>query len=326
MTTAQIIFLYVAEEKNITRAAERAFVTQQCASRHIANLEQQYGVPLIVRRPVFSLTEAGETLAASLKRMFVLEKETEECIAEISRGASGHITIGMNMARAGVLLPEMLIKYREKCPEVRITVRSGDTEYLAELLKKGEIDLMIGVNLAYDPQFEVLPLVEDRIFFVANERSLKAQTEDDMQKKREAAEEVRKGKAGKRKVPAELSLERISRLPLCRNLPGSTLTELLDRFAAAQNIQLGGNYFFSDYRLQTEFCGRGLAGAFFPESVLNYVHEWNASHASEERIEIFRIPELKETLHIDLIRNREGVRPGYMRVFVNTLKETAEMG
>ena len=34
------IFLLVVEEMNISKAAERAFITQQCASDHIRRLEE----------------------------------------------------------------------------------------------------------------------------------------------------------------------------------------------------------------------------------------------------------------------------------------------
>ena len=305
MTTAQLVFLYTAEEKSITRAAERAFVTQQCASRHIANLEQKYGVPLVIRKPVFSLTEAGKTLAASLRRMYVLEQETEDTIAEISRGASGEITLGINAARARVLLPGLIRRYRERFPQVRITVRSGDTAALAHLLKNGEIDMMLGVNLAYDARFVVIPLVEDRIFFLASETLLGTYLP-----------ELRRGK----KLPKEIRLSDIVRVPLCRNQADSTLTGLLDRVAAAENLRLDGQYISSDYDLQIELCGSGIAGAFCPESVLPRADAWNAAGLGE-KIFAFGIEGLTEKLRIDLIRNRESVRPEYSTEFARLIRE-----
>jgi len=38
----QEIFLLVAEEMSISRAAQRAFVSQQCVSDHIKRMEQNY--------------------------------------------------------------------------------------------------------------------------------------------------------------------------------------------------------------------------------------------------------------------------------------------
>ena len=58
MQVNQEIFLYVAEELSISKAAKRAFVSQQCVSDHINRLEKNYGVKLFTRKP-FALTEAG---------------------------------------------------------------------------------------------------------------------------------------------------------------------------------------------------------------------------------------------------------------------------
>ena len=55
-------FLTVAEERSITRAAEKLFVSQQCVSSHIKKLEQIYQAELFARRPVFRLMPEGEGL------------------------------------------------------------------------------------------------------------------------------------------------------------------------------------------------------------------------------------------------------------------------
>ena len=78
MTIAQQVFLYAAEEKSITKAAKKAFITQQCASSHIKNLEKQYGALLFTRKPVFALTPAGEYLLSSLYRLNILEREIDD--------------------------------------------------------------------------------------------------------------------------------------------------------------------------------------------------------------------------------------------------------
>ena len=46
MTTSFEIFLKVAEELSVSRAAARCFVTQQCVSDHIKRLEEDYGILL----------------------------------------------------------------------------------------------------------------------------------------------------------------------------------------------------------------------------------------------------------------------------------------
>jgi DNA-binding transcriptional LysR family regulator len=57
-------FAAVAEEGNLTRAAERLFVSQPALTKQIRQLESQLGVPLFTRsRAGMTLTAAGRALA-----------------------------------------------------------------------------------------------------------------------------------------------------------------------------------------------------------------------------------------------------------------------
>ena len=91
MTTNQQMFLYAVEEMNFTRAAERAFVTQQCLSDHIRRLEKNYNVKLFDRTPKLKLTKAGEILYASLMEIQKIENHVEQTISESSKDVSGNI-------------------------------------------------------------------------------------------------------------------------------------------------------------------------------------------------------------------------------------------
>src|SRR4051794_37541830 len=60
-------FAVVAEEGNLTRAAERLFVSQPALTKQIRQLEGQLGLPLFVRsRAGMTLTAAGQALAGRL--------------------------------------------------------------------------------------------------------------------------------------------------------------------------------------------------------------------------------------------------------------------
>ena len=80
------IFLLVAEELSISRAARKAFVTQQCVSDHIRKLEKEYNVLLFERKPNMRLTEAGETMQQALQSIQILENNMEKNLHEISDG------------------------------------------------------------------------------------------------------------------------------------------------------------------------------------------------------------------------------------------------
>ena len=112
MNIADLVFLYAAQEKSISKAAARAFVSQQCASKHIQNLENRYGVPLLHRRPHFALTDPGQELFRALQQIYLLESGVAGRIAELSGGSIGAFTLGINASRARWLLPAVLRQHR----------------------------------------------------------------------------------------------------------------------------------------------------------------------------------------------------------------------
>ena len=75
MNEAEKYFLVVAEELNISKAAQRLFVSHQNISQHIQNLEEKYGTQLIIRKPKMMLTPAGRDLADTLAHVKVLEDQ-----------------------------------------------------------------------------------------------------------------------------------------------------------------------------------------------------------------------------------------------------------
>ena len=68
-------FLLVAEELNITRAAERLYISQQSLSNHISNMEKELDVKLFTRSPKLSLTYAGDLLVETATQILDLHSQ-----------------------------------------------------------------------------------------------------------------------------------------------------------------------------------------------------------------------------------------------------------
>ena len=68
-------FIALAEEENISRAAEKLFISHQCLSKYLKNLEENYHVMFFDRQPKLKLTPAGEAVAKRIyERHTVLTK------------------------------------------------------------------------------------------------------------------------------------------------------------------------------------------------------------------------------------------------------------
>ena len=324
MTTAQLVFLYTAEELNISRAAKRAFVSQQAASTHIKKLEASYGLPLFHRKPSLSLTEAGESLYSACRQMQLLEQSTDSRIAEIREGNAGLIRVGMNSARSRLLIPNVLKEYRTAYPKVQVDFRFGDTFSLIDQLKTGELDLIVGIGINPEELSNLIitPVSADTVYFLTTEEQLEAFAPE-IAERLSAAPETPASPASADAAPSPagpvISLHDLASFPMCRNNRGSTLTTLIDQKLAQEGVLLQDLYFISDYDTQLSLCRENIASCFCPSMLLRRVDAENASLTENKRILSFRVAEIQDTLSVDLIRLKYVFHPRYMERFTECL-------
>ncbi len=81
------MFVAVAEERSVRRAAEKVFRTQPAVSMAIAKLEDEVGWPLFVRQERFRLTEAGETLYRYARALLQLRSDADAAVRRASSGS-----------------------------------------------------------------------------------------------------------------------------------------------------------------------------------------------------------------------------------------------
>lgn len=89
-------FLMVAEELNITRAAERLYISQQSLSNHISNMERELDVKLFTRSPKLSLTYAGGLLVETATQILDLYSQYQTKVGDINRHYLGMLRVGIS--------------------------------------------------------------------------------------------------------------------------------------------------------------------------------------------------------------------------------------
>ncbi|MGF6905814.1 LysR family transcriptional regulator [Fusobacterium sp. PH5-44] len=302
------MFLLVAEELNISRAAKRAFVTQQCASDHIKRLEEQYGVKLFERKPKLALTAAGVVMQEKLRYMETIESVMLEEIQEIKGENVGNLRVGINPTRARILLPDALKSYKKNFKKINTSVYLHDTAVLEEMLLKNEIDMFLGVNTSSNSFFTKAKVADDSIFLLGTSSFFF----NEMKISKKILEKI---------IESGINLDSVRGLPIVRNLTDSTLNHVINRHLGKSDVVLDTFASISDYDTQISICGKGLGIVFCPTLVLHRVIEYNKLLSKDERILIIPIADINEKLRIDLVYHKEVPLVRYLNGFIDSISK-----
>src|SRR5436190_9993395 len=161
-------FVEAARLGSVTRAAEALFVTQPALTARLNALERSVGAPLLVRRRGgVRLTEAGRAFLPYAERALQAVVEGRVVLAELERGAAGHVAICASPIVSTYALPTILRRFSETHPGVQVAVRTGHSEEMIELVKRDEV--AVGLLRAFnDPAVEQFTLYEDELVLVVH--------------------------------------------------------------------------------------------------------------------------------------------------------------
>lgn len=159
-------FLVVTEEMNITRAAERLYISQQSLSNHIGNMEKELEVKLFTRSPKLSLTYAGSLLVETATQIIDLQNQYLNKVGDINRSYLGVLRVGISYTCGLTLLPEILPRFQEEFPLVDFSLFEGNSSELENELSHGRVDVIIGFQPFMMEGIEIVPLTEDRLVLV----------------------------------------------------------------------------------------------------------------------------------------------------------------
>ena len=141
-------FLTIAEEENITRAADILHVTQPTLSRQIMQLEDELGTKLFKRsKYCIKLTEDGLFLKRRAEEILALAENTAEAIGNKNKDIVGEITIGCTETHSMDILATKMAEFRKLHSGVSYNIYTTNADGIKENIEKGIFEL----GLVTDP-------------------------------------------------------------------------------------------------------------------------------------------------------------------------------
>jgi DNA-binding transcriptional LysR family regulator len=113
------------------------------------------------------LTDAGRAFLPYAERAVAALDDGATLVAEFARGGTGELILGAAPAVSTYVLPPLLVRFTERHPRVRLSVRTGHSEEILEMALRREIDLGIVRELRH-PDIESRPLYEDELVLVVD--------------------------------------------------------------------------------------------------------------------------------------------------------------
>lgn len=160
-------FVQVANQRSFSRAAEALFLTQPSVTARIQALERDLGERLFERsgRGV-RLTEVGACFLPHAERVLQALHAGRDAIDSLRNLQSGSLIVASAATVSTYILPTLLKNFRVRFPRVEVSVKTGRSEEVLQMLLQDEAQVGL-VRAVYHQDVETRGLIEDELVLVS---------------------------------------------------------------------------------------------------------------------------------------------------------------
>ena len=243
-------FLAIAEECNLSRAADKLFLTHQNLSKYLSRLESELGVTLCNRRPVFSLTPAGELLVRALRKAELAEQDFRSSLADLREETEHEVRLGATEGRFQISIPDLVGEFDKAFPYAQLKITSADSRHLCDMLSLNQIDIIIlNYSSDYPAFFRSVEVLREHLYLVISDNMLERYFPE---KYPECKEEFKNG----------ADLREFTSVPFSMNLPDFRSHIMIKEHTDSLGISLNVIHMSSHPHLHHVMSARDYAASF----------------------------------------------------------------
>jgi len=168
MTLEQLrIFVAVAEQEHLTRAARDLNLTQSATSAAVAALEARHATRFFNRvgRRI-ELNEAGRLFLTEARAVLARAADAEAVLADLAGLKRGSLHLIASQTISNYWLPGVMHRYQMRFPGIAMRLTIGNTEQVAAAIRDGLADLGFVEGETDEPALSVLPAADDEMVLV----------------------------------------------------------------------------------------------------------------------------------------------------------------
>jgi DNA-binding transcriptional LysR family regulator len=161
------LFVYVAEESNLRKGAERACISLAAASTRIKQLEDNIGAKLFYRKPQgVELNPAGEAMLHHARLVLQQVEHLKMDLREYASGIKGHVRILANTTSISSALPAALASFLARHPDVSIDLNERLSQEIVIAINEAHADIGLVAGNVDTEGLEVHDFVADELVVV----------------------------------------------------------------------------------------------------------------------------------------------------------------
>jgi DNA-binding transcriptional LysR family regulator len=168
MTLDQLrIFVAVAEQQHVTRAADRLALSQSAVSSSVSALETQYSIRLFhrIRRNIV-LTDAGQQFLVEARAVLARSLAAENMLADLAGLRRGALSLAASQTVANYWIPGVMQRFRETYPGITLTLSILNTGQVVRQVADGIVDLGFVEDQVVVEGLEVHAVAQDELVLV----------------------------------------------------------------------------------------------------------------------------------------------------------------
>ena len=162
------LFVAIAEERNLTRGAARAYLAPSSASHRLRRLEEALNTSLFERQTRgVALTRAGEALLRNARQVLASIEQMHANLSPFATGIRGHVSLWANTHATHTFLPDDLAGFLKRHPQVSVSLEERTSTEIAMAVAHGEIDVGVLADAGAQGAGVVLwPYRQDRLVLI----------------------------------------------------------------------------------------------------------------------------------------------------------------
>lgn len=156
------VFVAIAHQQNLTRAADELAMSQSAASSSLKELESQFGLQLFDRiGKRLQLNEQGRLLRPQAEALLAQARDFEQSL--LQHAEAGPLNVGATLSIGNYLAVGLMAQYMDRYPKASLQLDVANTRNIVERVLNFELDVGLIEGELNHPDLEILPWRQDEL-------------------------------------------------------------------------------------------------------------------------------------------------------------------